>query len=346
MKCHFFHRQGLGFLLSVILMCSIVIPKQVVAQTTAGNSVFNFLELPYSAKATALGGINISSMGRDLGLAMFNPSLLDKSMQHQLHLSIKPFYAGIQQYDVSSMYFIEQKKLSIGWGVHYLNYGEIAMTDFAGNQMGTMRPNDYAIQISAAGSYIPNFNIGTNLKYIHSNYGIYKSSGLALDVGLTYLSPNKLSQASVVVKNMGTQLSSSGTRQELPFNLILGWSKKLEGAPIQFSITADRLSLWNNLYYDSSYSNAQGEAAPGRMQNLFNHLTLASEFYIGDQVDIDLGYSFNRRYDLNVQNQPNGLNGFSAGFGLRLERTHMQYGSSFFQRNAYHHFSITYQLKK
>ena len=89
MKCHFFHRQGLGFLLSVILMCSIVIPKQVIAQTTAGNSVFNFLELPYSAKATALGGINISSMGRDLGLAMFNPSLLDKSMQHQLHLRLR-----------------------------------------------------------------------------------------------------------------------------------------------------------------------------------------------------------------------------------------------------------------
>jgi len=30
--------------------------------------------------------------------------------------------------------------------------------------------------------------------------------------------------------------------------------------------------------------------------------------------------------------------------GLRLERTHLQYGTAFFQRNMYHHFSITYQL--
>lgn len=346
MKHLFFRRQGLGFFLSIVLMFSILIPKAGISQTTAGNSVFNFLELPYSAKATALGGINISSMGRDLGLAMYNPSLLDKSMQNQLHLSIKPFYAGIQQYDVSSMYYLERKKLALGWGIHYLNYGEIAMTDYTGNQLGYMHPNDYAIQISAAGSYIPNFKIGANLKYIHSNYGIYQSSGLALDLGLTYLAPSMLSQASIVVKNIGTQLSSSGTRQELPFNLILGWSKKLEVAPIQFSITADRLSIWNNLYYDSTYSNAQGEAAPSKFQNLFNHLTLASEFYIGDQVDINVGYSFNRRYDLNVQNQANGLNGFSTGLGLRLERTHLQYGTSFFQRNSYHHFSITYQLKK
>ena len=346
MKHCFFHRQRLGFLLSIILMCSVVSHHAVMAQTTAGNAVFNFLELPYSAKATALGGINISSMGRDLGLAMYNPSLMDGSMQNQLHISIKPFYAGIQQYDMGSMFYLERKKMTIGWGVHYLNYGEIPMTDYAGNALGSMHPNDYAIQLSASGTYIPNFKIGTNIKYIHSNYGMYQSTGLALDVGLSYLSPSKLSQTSILVKNMGTQLTSSGARQELPFNLIVGWSKKLAGAPIQFSITADRVSVWNNLYYDSSYSNAQGAAAPNKLQNLFNHLTLASEFYIGDQVDINLGYSFNRRYDLNVQNQANGLNGFSTGMGLRMERTHLQYGTSFFQRNTYHHFSITYLLKK
>ena len=40
------------------------------AQSTAGNAVYQFLKLPYSAKATSLGGLNISSIGNDLGLAM------------------------------------------------------------------------------------------------------------------------------------------------------------------------------------------------------------------------------------------------------------------------------------
>jgi hypothetical protein len=316
------------------------------AQTTAGNATYNFLTLPYSAKATALGGINISSMEADLGLAMYNPALLESSMQYQLHLSVKPFYAGIQQYDLSGVQHIERKQITLGWGVHYLNYGDISMTDISGNVLGNMRPSDYAVQISAASNYIEHFRIGANLKYIQSNYGMYKSSGIAFDLGLTYLAPSKLSQVSLLVKNIGLQLSSSSVKQELPFNLILGWSKKLENAPIQFSITADRLSLWNNLYYDSTFSNAQGESVPSRLQNVFNHLTIASEIYLGDQVDLNFGYSFNRRYDLNVQNQSNGLNGFSTGFGVKLERTHLQYGAALFQRNAYHHFTIIYQLKK
>jgi hypothetical protein len=63
-------------------------------------------------------------------------------------------------------------------------------------------------------------------------------------------------------------------------------------------------------------------------------------------VNIDLGYNIIRRYDLNIQDQSNGLNGFSAGMGLKLERMNLQYGGSFFQSNLYHHFSLTYQLKK
>jgi hypothetical protein len=346
MSKRIFHIQKLGFSVSLILFAFVITPQSAIGQTTAGNATYNFLELPYSAKASSLGGINISSMGEDLGLAMYNPSLMRANMDGQLHLSIKPFYAGIQQYDVSGVNIWEKHQIALGWGIHYMDYGNISMTDYAGNDLGTMHPNDYAVQFSASKDYIENFRIGAALKFIHSNYGMYKSSGIAMDIGLTFLAPNKLSQASILVKNIGTQLSSIGNKQELPFNLILGFSKKLAYAPIQFSVTADRVSVWNNLYYDPIYANLKGDAAPSHLQNLFNHLILASELYIGDQVDFNLGYNFIRRYDLNVQNQANGMNGFSTGLGLRLDRMHLQYGTAFFQRNMYHHFSVTYKLKK
>ena len=50
------------------------------AQSTAGNAVYQFLKLPYSAKATSLGGLNISSIGNDLGLAMMQPALLSTKL--------------------------------------------------------------------------------------------------------------------------------------------------------------------------------------------------------------------------------------------------------------------------
>jgi hypothetical protein len=106
------------------------------------------------------------------------------------------------------------------------------------------------------------------------------------------------------------------------------------------------MSVWNNVYYDPVYAQAQGETAPNNLQNLINHLTVAAELYIGQQIDFDLGYNFIRRYDLNIQNQSNGLNGFATGVGIKLERVNFQYGTSFFQQNSYHHFTITYKSKK
>ena len=88
-----YHKQKLGvFITLVSLLLIFNISK---AQTTAGNAVYNFLELPYSAKITALGGLNISSIGNDLGLAMYNPSLLNDEMDHQLYIGIKPYFFPI-----------------------------------------------------------------------------------------------------------------------------------------------------------------------------------------------------------------------------------------------------------
>lgn len=339
-----YHKQKLGFFMTLVSL--LVILNSSNGQTTAGNAVYNFLELPNSAKVSALGGLNISSIGNDLGLAMYNPSLLGPEMENQFHIGIKPYFAGIQQYDFMSAQYWAQKKISWGLGVHYLDYGNINMTDIAGNDIGQMHPNDYAVQVSAASDYIPNIRIGSSLKYIHSNYGLYKSSAVAMDIGLKYLSSNNLSQVSLLVKNVGMQIGSETHKQDLPFNLILGWTKKMEYAPIQFSITADRLSVWNNSYYDPVYAQTQTASAPSQLQNVFNHLTIGSEIFIGQQVNLDLGYNIIRRYDLNIQDQANGLNGFAAGMGLKLERINFQYGGSFFQSNLYHHFSLTYQLKK
>jgi hypothetical protein len=132
----------------------------------------------------------------------------------------------------------------------------------------------------------------------------------------------------------------------LPFNIILGWSKKLAQAPIQFSVTADRLSVWNNTYYDPEYAIANGMKAPQNFQNLLNHLLISSEVFVGNQFEINLGYNFRRRNDLNIINQANGLNGFSSGIGFKLDKMQIQYGNAAFQSNLYHHFSIIYQFKK
>jgi len=92
----------LGFFIACYLSSSCFIGSNMLfAQSTAGNAVYQFLKLPYSAKATSLGGLNISSIGNDLGLAMMQPALLSTYLDGELQVSVKPYFAGIQQYDLN-----------------------------------------------------------------------------------------------------------------------------------------------------------------------------------------------------------------------------------------------------
>ena len=336
----------LGFFIACYLNSSCFIGSNMLfAQSTAGNAVYHFLKLPYSAKTTSLGGLNISSIGNDLGLAMMQPALLSTKLDGELQVSVKPYFAGIQQYDLNGANKLKSDWV-IGWGVHYMDYGSIEQTDVLGNEYGSFSPNEYSIQVGIAKTYLENFHFGTQIKFIQSNYGLYRSNGIAMDVGVRYLSPNNLSQWSLLLQNVGTQLKYFQKKEELPLNLILGWSKKLENAPLQFSVTAERLSVWNDNYYDINFYNTEGYKKPGSLQNVFNHLVLGSQLYIGQNFELDLGYHFARRFELNLPNQPNSLNGMSAGFSFPYKRVQFQYGTGFFQRNSYHHFTLQYALKQ
>lgn len=116
MSNYIHNTKKLGLLMYMTCIVTVLNMNRVNAQTTAGNAIYNFLSLPYSAKITSLGGVNISSMGNDVGLAMYNPSLLLPTMDKTLTLSVKPYFAGIQQYDFINVNYWKRKKLLGGQG--------------------------------------------------------------------------------------------------------------------------------------------------------------------------------------------------------------------------------------
>ncbi|MFZ9241906.1 MAG: hypothetical protein ACO295_01745, partial [Sediminibacterium sp.] len=70
------------------LACLLLAKNPIAAQAIGGNAVFNFLTLSPSAKTTALGGVNISHLNADLGMAVNQPALLNRDMDGQIHLSV------------------------------------------------------------------------------------------------------------------------------------------------------------------------------------------------------------------------------------------------------------------
>jgi hypothetical protein len=323
------------------------------AQTLGGSSVFNFLKLPNTPQLTSLGGINISQPSNDVGLAFNNPALLKPSMHSQMNAVFNNFYAGIKAYHLSLAYHHPKLKTDFSWGLHYFDYGNLTETDASGNVMGKFRPTDWVMQVSAAHSYKEKWNYGASLKFISSNYEMYRSNGIAVDMGLLYSDTAKLFSASLLVKNLGVQLKKyEGTDpDDLPFDLELGITKRLAHAPFGFSLTAHHLHQFDIRYNDSQFNNENGfDNGNGRkfsFDKLFRHIVIATTIYPTDKIEVTAGYNHLRRQELNIGGAGNGLNGFSMGLGVVLSKLQIRYARAYYQNNtAYNQLGLNLKLNE
>lgn len=309
------------------------------SQTLGGNSVFNFLKSSNSPQLTALGGVNISQQTQDIGLSFHNPALLRPSMHKQSQAVFTAYPGSIRNYHLLSGYRVSKWQTNLALGINYFNYGNTTQTDAAGNILGQFRPSDYVIQVLASRQYLQNWHYGMAIKFIYSSYGVYRSSGLAMDVGITYSDTARFLQAGLVLKNMGTQLRSynGSSKDELPFDLQIGISKKLAKAPLQFSLNIHHLHQFDIRYADTAFNNSTGIVTDRNkkyfFEKLFTHFVFSAQLFVTDKVEISAGYNYLRRKELNTGNAGNGLNGFSAGAGILIKKIQIRYARTFYQNN-------------
>ncbi len=72
---------------AIVFLHLLCLPLTGIGQT-GGMSTYAFLNLSNSSRMTALGSNAISLMDNDLGLAVFNPSLITPQLNSQLQLSL------------------------------------------------------------------------------------------------------------------------------------------------------------------------------------------------------------------------------------------------------------------
>ena len=113
----------------VVLIIGILCWVSVSAQTLGGNTVFNFLAQPNDAQLSSLGGVNISAIGNNLGLAFQDPALLRPAMNGQVSTSFNSFLAGIRNYSLTSGWKASSLNTNFAAGVNYFDYGSIPQTD-------------------------------------------------------------------------------------------------------------------------------------------------------------------------------------------------------------------------
>lgn len=321
-----------------------------------GESTYEFLNVPVSARVGALGGSVIAIKDDDPNIAINNPSLLTKEMSGALSLTYLNYFADIN-YGYFS-YIKDFKKFgTFSAGLKYIDYGTFKETDSGGNENGSFTAGEYALMLGWGKQIDSAFSIGANLKPIYSNLYLYSSIGIAVDLSGTYYNKKNNLVISALIKNVGTQLKpyvKGRDKESLPFAVQLGMSKKLNHMPFRITLDLIHLENWNLAYNDSTAATMLNNTLTVDEKNArnktsfisegFRHIVIGGEFVPSKNFMLRLGYNFKRRAELAYDNKP-GLVGFSWGVGFRIKKFHISYGSAKYHlAGSSNHFTITTNL--
>jgi hypothetical protein len=208
-----------------------------------------FLGITPDARSAALGDAGVSLSG-DQNAIYWNPGRLVRSSKTMGgSISVSPWLRGLGVNDVYlgylSGYYKPNAQSAIGLGFTYFNLGAIQMTDIAGQNMGTLNPNEFAICPTYSRILSKNLSLGIGLKYLHSNLLGSAQTGtgqtrpansVAVDLGMFYtkdisLAGNPASFAfGVALSNIGPKISytDDNRRDFIPSTLRFGPSLTYE----------------------------------------------------------------------------------------------------------------------
>lgn len=341
---HFFMRQLIIGLLGLCMA------------TTAygqlgGSRTYSFLNLTPSARVAALGGSIIPVADDDVSLVMMNPGALRPQMHNKLSVSTALYYAGINFGYVGYAHHVEKWQTTIAGGIQYISYGEMERMSIQGMGQGRFKAGEYAVYLSASRQY-KRINYGATLKFITSSLEQYSSTGLAVDLGATYVDSTGRFMAGAVIRNAGVQLSTytPDNQEPLPLNISVGVARQLEHLPVRFVAVFHNLQQFDIRYDDPAVETQQNflgiDSLGGEREKTYladkiaRHAIVSAEFLLGKNLRFRVGYNHMRRQELKLPTRA-GTTGFSLGFGLRISKLHLDYSMArYHMAGASHQFTL------
>jgi hypothetical protein len=300
-----------------ILFCAFLFAYGLFSQPN-GNTHFEFVNLSFNARQTALGGENVSATQNDPGRFFYNPSLLDSTLYNYATFSFLMLPANIRGGQTAYI-FKKKKKFFSAVGIQFINYGEFKGRDEFGEPTQNFYASEFAPQVTVAHA-VNNFELGASTKFVYSNLAGYSASAISMDMGGNFKHPNKDIVIGMVVKNVGLGLArySKNEKSILPLDIQIGSTFKPEHMPVRFSVTAQKLFRYDIAYYDPNLGRGRGNLAytekkPDFFDKFIRHWVLSSELLLSKNLHIIAGYNFLRRKDLKIQPGSSGWAGFSIG---------------------------------
>lgn len=297
----------------LIIMVLAMLPITMTAiNPNAGEYGFQFLQIPISPVASALGGTGIYATGY-AGAYIFNPAanLLEErfslSLQHNLWL--------VDTNTSQLVYSNGNRNRHFGLAGRILDYGELENRDDTGLLIGTYHPLDASLMVNYAMRILPDHLLGINTGLIYEKLDTASSFGLSADLGYVYLTPITNAILFSSIRNIGFTSKMDKETVKLPLTLEAG-----VGYTIPELAFADRIA--QQLTFKKAVDNDLTAA-------------YAAEVSMWQLLSLRLGYKFLHDEE-----------GLTAGLGINWHNLDIDYGwTSFSDRlNDSHSFGITYNF--
>jgi hypothetical protein len=288
--------------------------NSVSAAQIGNESTFGFLNIPGSARTSALGGDHVSLDRGSASLFTTNPAYLNESTHKELYISyinhISDIYLGMAGYS-----WHMDNIGTFASGIRFVNYGDFTRTNSDGEIQGDFSSYDFSWNSAYSRALYENLQAGIGIQLIASSYDTYRSTALALFGGLQYRFNDDFTNVGLSFQHLGSQLTTfDGTREQLPFNLSGGITHRLQHLPLRFNLTLHSLNRWEIPVFDD-------EEPPGFSENLFRRARFGIEILFSENFHFRMGYDRLKNEELKTDRRID-LSGTGIGLGIVIRNIH------------------------
>lgn len=324
--------------LAIVTSCSSFLYGQV-----GGNRSYEFLNIPYTARLSGLGGVNVSQVDQDVNMFLSNPALTGDTLSGYASANYLSYFADISLATFTYTRKVDRAGGMLSLGVQHLGLGSFDGYDASGNLTQPFTSGETAITLNHARK-TNNFRMGVNMKFVTSNIAGYRSSALLFDLGGVFVHPDKQLNIGMAIKNIGFVLSeyTEDTNTKLPVDVQVGLTFKPEHMPFRFSLTAYQLANGEeDIAYYEPLNDLQTEE-PGGFDKFARHFVIGTELLLSKNVNVRLGYNHLVRKELRLEAKSGGA-GISYGFMFRVKAIEFAYSKGGYHvAGGAHQFTMAY----
>lgn len=186
-------------------------PAWVSAQSKVGTTTAQFLSIPVGGKAIAMGGA-FTALSGDATTLYWNPGATSRNGENSIYATQTNWLVGSVHQWLGVQVMITRQD-AVGLSFNNLDYGGREKVTTVAEPDGTgefWNASDLAMALTYSRNLTDRFSIGGSLKYITQQIWHESASGMAVDLGLLFITQFNGLRISATLTNFGGELQMDG----------------------------------------------------------------------------------------------------------------------------------------